>query len=274
MSKDTAATGPGPDERAALGRLSRLQSAQTLHAATLALLVPPGSDAMAQAWEAETQHIDHALDLRSDAAALTQRSRLPCMEQLLGRLGRCTHADRRRFLEAARRVVSAQQQRGLPARPIDRLHWLLMRHKLGERPPELHRETHGDLSQLSLVTRLGLVNVTAFLSRLVPADESSGVPVALRHAWFRAAVSRWTPPSELPECQPPDGVGLAHAMQEAQALPWMLRPMLMRAWMEAASGHGGARLSDSAAEALRLCAQLLDVPLPPGLARQFDEVIW
>jgi hypothetical protein len=205
MSKDdvfltrSAAAVPAMDgvgERTALDRLSRLQSAQSLHAATLALLVPPGSDAMAQAWAAETQHIDHALDLRADAAALSLRSRLPCMEQLLGRLGRCTHADRRAFLEAARRVVSAQQQRGLPARPIDRLHWLLMRHKLGERPPEPHRDAHGDLSQLSLATRLGLVNVTAFLSRLVPADESSGVPPALRQAWFM----RCRKPRPCPGC--------------------------------------------------------------------------
>jgi hypothetical protein len=261
------------EEGLALQRLSAVHKAHSLRAAILALLLPPGCTAMVEAWGAETQGIDDAQALRKDVKALSSRSRLPCLESLLDRMRCAPQPERRALLEAARRVMSAQQHRGLPAQPMDRLHWLLMRHQLGDRPPMVSQQSDG--MQLPPSARLGLAKVTAFLSRMVPADEASGIPISSRQAWYRAVMTRWMPAADMPPCEPPDGVGLAHAMQEVQALPWMLRPVLMRAWVDAAAGGAdGSWLSDSAADALRLCARLLDSPLPPGLARRFDEVAW
>ena len=57
-----------------------------------------------------------------------------------------------------------------------------------------------------------------------------------------------------------------------QALPWMLQPVLVRRWVDAAvvlSPPG--LLHPDAAEALRIAARLLDSPLPPALAACFEE---
>ena len=81
----------------------------------------------------------------------------------------------------------------------------------------------------------------------------------------------------LPNTTPawPDGDALAHALLEVQTLPWMLRPVLVRAWVDAA-GQIGPRvgLSPAAADALRLVASLLDSPLPPELARRYASLNW
>jgi len=79
----------------------------------------------------------------------------------------------------------------------------------------------------------------------------------------------------VPACSTPDGDGLAHALDEVESLPWMLRPVLLRDWVDAALATGErTRLRPCAADALRLAAGLLDSPLPPELARHYIELDW
>jgi hypothetical protein len=68
----------------------------------------------------------------------------------------------------------------------------------------------------------------------------------------------------------PDANALVAALHDVQALPWMLRPVLVRRWVDAAVELSPAgRLGAPAAEALRIAAHLLESPLPPPVAACF-----
>jgi len=57
-----------------------------------------------------------------------------------------------------------------------------------------------------------------------------------------------------------------------QELSWMMRPMLLKAWVEEAVNHSPQGiLSDSTADALRLAAGLIDSPLPPMLEAHYPR---
>jgi len=65
------------------------------------------------------------------------------------------------------------------------------------------------------------------------------------------------------------------ALEDVETLPWMLRPVLVRDWVDTAlSTAQRARLAPQAADALRLVAGLLDSPMPPDLARHYIELAW
>lgn len=109
-----------------------------------------------------------------------------------------------------------------------------------------------------------------------PAAEGEGEPTAkgevelLGERWFRAVMSNW--PSVAAQREAVDGDTLLRALRVIQSLPWMLRPVLVRTWFEAASALiGGRPLPPDAADALRLTCLLLDSPMPEALARQFIE---
>jgi hypothetical protein len=253
---------PSAELREVLGRLSRLNGQGELRAAILALLVTPGSRREMRAWRDETRGLASAEAVLHDVAQLGHAERLPWLETLLDRAARATIGDRQALVEAARRVMSAD---GL-VRPIDRLVWIAMRRRLAPplRVPPAN-DAHNDLALLPDGMRQHLVRLTAFLSRLVP----DGQPEA-GAAWHEA-VTRPFMGSATP-CTPPDADGLVHSLAEAQSLPWMLRPVLLRAWLDAARAASPmGRLDDTAADALRLVAFLLDSPLPPELARLYID---
>jgi hypothetical protein len=80
----------------------------------------------------------------------------------------------------------------------------------------------------------------------------------------------WQARAEIPPCAPPATDSLVHALQELQAVAWMQRPALVRGWVSAAIQHSRhGRLTDTAADALRLSCALLASPLPPELARHY-----
>lgn len=268
-------TATSGDERDALARLSRTNGRAGLGAAVLSLVAQwhtgaPASPALRAAWSAETQGTPGAETLDADVALLSAASRLPCLEAMLQRVRLGSKDERRALLQATRRVMAARS----PTPPIDRLLWLAMRRRLGERPPPADLPAaRNDLADLPTPMHEQIAVVTAHLSRLVPGVErGAGSDGA---AWYAAVMSRLMP--EWPNSAPawPDGDTLAHALLEVQTLPWMLRPVLVRAWVDAA-GQTGPRigLSPMASDALRLVAGLLDSPLPPELARRYAALSW
>lgn len=254
-------------EREALARLSRVHGSGELQAAILALISPKDSAESYIVWSVETEHKPNAALLRQDVMQLSDATRVPCLEALLERLREQPKSDRRSLLESTRRVMAAIR----PFRPLDRLHWLLMRRKLGDRAPlSAPPAPQNDVAQLSSYMIERVAAVTAYLARMVPGTQGpSG------EAWYREVMQELVHGGELPPCKAPDGEGLVYALLDVESLPWMLRPVLMRGWVEAALAVSQrARLAPMAADALRLVAGLLDSPMPPELARHFHELDW
>jgi len=146
-----------------------------------------------------------------------------------------------------------------------------MRRRLGDRPlPALAPAVNNEMTRLPLEMREQVAAVTGYLARIVP----DGGPAA-GAAWRDAVLARFMPQDDEVARVTPDADGLVHACAEIAAMPWMLRPVLMRAWVDCAvllSERG--RLSRPTADALRMMAALLDSPLPPALARCYLELGW
>lgn len=248
----------------AADRMSRLHGASELHAALLALLLPPGSKRAARAWDIETSATPGLEGLRELAASLSGAARLPWVELLLSRMALQPLAARKELLQATRRIMGA---RGW-ARPIDRLHWLVMRRGLGEaQAAAVRAEASVEVTEWLESDVLALAAYTAFLSRMIPGDSES-TDVGAR--WYADAMMTWQPFADAPECKPPDTEGMLEALGKLQTMSWMQRPVIIRGWVAAALKHsGGARLGDLAADALRLTCILLDSPQPPELARHY-----
>ncbi len=260
-------------ERTAIDRLARVNGALELQAAVLALLLPRGSQRALRAWQIETTGAPEAEAVRGQIDALSGQSRLPMFEQLVSRLRAQPLETRQTLLESTRRVMSA---RGV-LRPIDRLHWLAMRQRLGSSATTRAAAT-AEMSRLPQADVSAIAMFSAFLSRLVPVD--AGETVATAEAggtapgvvWYDAVMAPWQDRTDVPACSPPDTDGLVHALHELQAMAWMQRPVLVRGWVVAArQGSRYGRLNDTAADALRLSCTLLDSPLPPELARHYGE---
>ena len=263
--------------------LMRLHGPRELHAAVLALILPPGSQRARRAWRAETEAGTRAATLREHVLNLPAAARLPWLETLACRARDQSLDSRQALLAATRRVMAA---RGV-VRPIDRLHWLALRQWLGEGTAAQHRAAAAeDLSRLPQGEVSAIAAYSAFLSRLVPVDASATPPGADAappadplptpgQAWYATVMTPWRPHADVPPCHPPDTDGLVHALRELQTMAWMQRPMLARRWVTSAHQHAteGApgRLDATAADALRLSCTLLDSPLPPELAQHFGS---
>ena len=279
----------------AADHLSRVNGEVELRAAVLALLLPAGSRRAVRAWRLETKGLSSAPALLEHVASLPGAGRLPWLETLVSRMRGQPLGARQRLLEATRRVMAA---RGV-VRPIDRLHWLAMRQRLGgESRADSRAAVASDLSRLPESDVMAIAAFTAFLSRMVPVDEVDATPNAAEtmpnavgttpdatetetaietaaptppgEAWYETVMTPWRARADVAPCSPPDSDGLVHALQGLQALAWMHRPVLVRKWFVAALQHSPhGRLGDGAADALRLCSALLDSPLPPELARHY-----
>ena len=261
------------DEAEALQRVARVHGPQERKALILALILTPRSHREKTAWREETAPLAGAEDLRADARSLTRLTRLPVLERLLRETATAPIEERRELLAAARRVMSADGH----VRALDRLHWLAMRHLLGDgaakgtMTPAGVRES--DLANLSDPVRREAAAYTAFLARMVPASDESVLVTAAGSAWHQRVVAQMWPGGDAPACQVPDTDRLVAALRAVQQMSWMLRPLLMRTWVSQAEALSvGATLGAEAAEALRLTCVLLDVPLPPALAACFTEL--
>ena len=280
-------------EAEAVSALSRVYGAPDLHAAILALLLPPGNERATQVWQRETRDIPEAQTLRSHALALSGATRLPWFERLVT----CMHdqpiAARRALLMATRRLMSA---RG-PIHPLDRLHWLEMRQRLGEPShAQLQGPAHTELAEMPQDDVQAVSIYSAFLSRVVPGVMRSVMPGVMPGvvpneaagpdagpAWYATVMEPWRQHGEVLKCTPPDADTMVSALLAIQSLTWMQRPMLLRRWVEAALQHGPLQLHpphppapgfsgfhDDAADALRITGALLHSPLPPELMRHYS----
>src|SRR5437763_8825652 len=147
-------------EHDALARLSRVNGPMELRAAALALLAQPSTDAAIAVWQVETESAHNAESLLADTRHLSDAVRLPALEVMLSRLRLQPKPERRLLLLSARRLMATHA----PLRPIDRLHWLVMRRKLGDRPPAAASpESNNDLAKLPAASLLQVARVTAYL---------------------------------------------------------------------------------------------------------------
>lgn len=252
------------EEREALDRLDRVQGPGGMKAALLALLLVADQPGRLRAWREETILVLDAETIGTDVSRLTPRTRLPLFELLLARLGGTPLKERQQLLRSARRILTAAQ----PGLPIDRLMWLAMRRHFGENPLAMvHAPADADIGNLPGPDMLNVAHFTAHLARMVPSDEPDA-----GQRWYEAVLGRWMPPRAVPSWHKPDVDALVHALIGLQGLSWMQRPQLIRAWVGEALPPGRGPLPPTAADALRLSCLLLDSPMPPELARQYDEV--
>jgi hypothetical protein len=216
--------------------------------------------------------------IHADIDQLSAAIRLPAYEVMLERWRDAPLAERRSLVEGARRLVGADGQ----VRPLDRLRWLVMRHRLGEAPhvPPLPGTAAGEPA-LAPETAADFAVLTAFLARVLPETAVDGGIGEAGAAWHARAMLPWA--EELSDSvgagagvggEPPDGGWLVSAIRSVQGLSWMVRPVLLRAWVDALPAPGVAGLNEDAADALRLAATLLDVPLPLPLAGRYLEPGW
>jgi hypothetical protein len=269
MNSNAAASAmqPTDDEREALGRLQRVHGPDGMKSALLALLLVPGQPTRLRAWREEVPPSSESDSILGDTERLGSAARLPWFELLLARLGSTPLNDRQELLRAARRVLTAAH----PGLPMDRLMWLAMRRHFGENPFGLvHAPADADIGQLPAADMQHVAHYTAHLARMVPDDEPTG---EAGRDWYTAVMSRWLPVEAVPAWHRPDVDELVRALTGLQALSWMQRPQLVRAWVSEALPPGRpGPLPQVAADALRLSCLLMDSPMPPELARQYLEL--
>jgi len=276
---DTVST---PDQRESTARLLRLDGPHELQAAVLALLLPTGNAIAVCAWHAENHPMADAGALQTLIAGLPGPARLPWFEYLLSRMRLQPLDARQNLLEATRRLMAACGR----VRPLDRLHWLEMRRRLGD-PGNAPARTSASVgaTEWDEATVAAIACYSAFLAQMIPFEAQPSSPSAgtgsgpgaqaqaQAQAWYATAMAAFGEHGEISACCPPDTDGMLHALQALQLLPWMQQPVLVRNWYLAAVAHSRhRRLSDAAADALRLTAALLDSPLPPELERHFDAL--
>ena len=271
QTEETSAEQKREQHEAAADALGRVNGALELQAALLALMLPAGSLRAGRAWAAEAADSPATQALLAHANHLPANARLPWFESLLSRMRRQPLPARQTLLEATRRVMQARGS----VRPIDRLHWLAMRQRLGGNAAvKVKSAASVEMSQLTGDTLQAIASYTAFLSRMVPGEAPDANTPSAGPAWYDSVMAPWKASDDVPACLPPDADALVSALQELQVLPWMQRPVLVRGWFDAAVAHSvHRRLGDGAADALRLSCTLLDSPLPPTLARHFIETV-
>ena len=241
-----------------------MHGALELKAALLALLLPAGSRRAERAFDLEAAEVRAAAELHAQIRNLSPAARLPWLECLAARMSLHPLPVRQALLQSARRLLSARGRWS----PRDRLLWMALRRGLGERPVVRLRPA-GDTSAAPWLPHEGsaIACYTAFLARTVPVGAGGHGRGGIELDWMRTVLAPW----QLAAVDPPDGEGLAHAVGVLQMLPMLHRPLLTRAWVDAAvAREPRGTLDDPTADALRITCRLLDSPLPPALASHYS----
>jgi hypothetical protein len=264
---------PDPVEMAQRrARWAQVAGPGQLHAGVLALLLTPGRSREMSVWRDECRQTVGAKELRNELIQISDSERMPWVEHFVARVGLGPLDKRQALLRAVRRLIAADGR----ALALDRLRWLAIRHALGDiKALALPGAAEVELEGLGTETARQIGRFAAFLSRIVPSPEIdldvvSGTPTS-GERWWREVMQPW--PDAGATRDMPDPNALVSAMHDVQALPWMLRPVLVRRWVDSAVALSPSQqLGAPAAEALRIASRLLDCPMPPAVADCFDEV--
>jgi hypothetical protein len=262
-----------PTLRDRLARLAALAAPTACQAALLALMVRPASRRERAAFADLTVDLPETAHILDDVLALPRAAKLPWFEHFARQLAPGPVEQRHDVIDDARRIMAADGK----VSPLDKLRWIALRHLLAGNVASSRVASDEELATLHEWAVRQACIYNAFLSQLVPAPEltldvSDGA--ALGAIWYDKVTAVW---QDRPGIVPPraqyDIDATLGALRALQGLPWMLRPVLVRAWFEAARElTDGPALHPDAADALRLTCVLLDSPLPPELGRQYMEV--
>lgn len=241
----------------------------------LALMMNVENPREVKLWHKVGEGVHQPEQILHDVARLQPRRRVTEFERLTASIAQSPLPQRRALVEQARDLLRADGR----VSPRDRLWWLALRHRMGmhQRSGQAFmRPVTGqgqDLGALSPSDLHHVRTMSAYLARLIPAEQTtSGIPSANR-AWLEAVHRRlnadWT--SHAGDAAiGTDADALAHALAGLQELSWVLRPQLIKAWVEEAMNHSPQGLmSHETADALRLMAGLLDAPMPPMLEAHY-----
>jgi hypothetical protein len=260
-----------PNLRERIARLHALREPAQWQAAALALMLTPDSRRERALWLDEWHHVPDAVRLLDDVLGLPQTHRLPWFECF----GRCLAPGpvelRHELIGAARRLMSAD---GMVTQ-MDQLRWVALRHLLAGSAVAAPAAAETNLADIDDALALKVCLFSAFLSHMVPAPEltldltgygSTG------QTWYDGVIAPWYERFALPSRELHDIDATLRALRVLQTMPWLLRPVLVRRWFDAARElTDGPVLHPVAADALRLTCTLLDSPVPPELVRQYVE---
>ncbi len=262
---------PGLRER--LARLQALDSPLQWQLAVLAHLLGRDNARELAVWREAAQALRGADLLLDDVQSLPHCHRLPWFEHFARLLAPGPVELRHALIGAARRLMVADGM----VTSAEQLQWVALRHLLAGSAVAPPTAAHADLADLADAPAQAVCVFSGFLSQLLPAPEVTldldGLePVG--QGWYDSVTAPWADRFEAPAREPQDIDATLRALREIQALPWLLRPVLVRCWFDAARVlTEGPQLHPAAADALRLTCTLLDSPVPPELGRQYTEVI-
>jgi hypothetical protein len=239
----------------------------------LALMMNLHNERERKLWHRMAEGLHDARSIVDDVGALLPIRRVPEFERLCTLIAVEPLLRRRELVENARDLLRADGK----VSPRERLWWLALRHRMGEHQSRqaFMRPMTGQGQTLDQLAPHELAHVAAlsrYLARFIPIDQSPGASAeqALGKAWLKGVMARCGGQTAHTLLSPPDADALMHALAGVQELSWMMRPMLIKAWVEEAVNHSPQGvLSHDCADALRLVAGLIDSPLPPMLEAHY-----
>jgi hypothetical protein len=249
-------------ERDALARIERWHGPGEWQAAMLALALDHDHDPANRSerwaeWALATADLPVAAAVRREIEALGAPARRRVFALLLQRAREAAPAQRRRLWRALR-----QRWRQLPPSPAAAWHMLALSLLLSTRRRPMAVGDAGRLARHAGAARAA----SAELSRALGASADPS------QAWLNAAVQQLealgvaAARSRAAGLAPPtSGRNLFLALRVRRLAP-MQRPLLLRAWLQAAE-HSGLETHAGTGDALHLACLLLDLPPPETMAR-------
>ena len=259
----------------AIERLHRLTGPAECNLAVLAIMMSPDNPAEQKMWRRRAKSVAQADQILQAVQALHPAARLPEFERLCQLISQGSLPQRRELVEGARDLMRADGR----ISPMERLMWLSLRHYMDDQqaaqaPLRPVTALSRDLTELTPHERQYVMALTAYLARFVPERETPTGPSLKGLAWYTRVMNRCVDTAtnqSLPAWEAPDADGLVNAIAGVQEMSWILKPVLLRAWVEESLNHSpNGLLSDDTADALRLVAGLINSPMPPALASHYN----
>ena len=261
---------PGLRER--LARLHALDGPLQWQLAVLAHSLRRNNTRELVVWREAARGLASSDALLDDILELPHSHRLPWFEHFARLLAPGPVEPRHALIGTARRLMVVDGR----VTSAGQLQWVALRHLLAGSAVAPPTAAHADLADLENAQAHAVCVFSAFLSHLLPAPEltfdlDGHEPVG--QGWYDSVTALWQGRFETPPRGRQDIDATLRALRELQALPWLLRPVLVRRWFDAARVlTDGPQLHPASADALRLTCTLLDSPVPPELGRQYTEV--